>query len=405
MFRFYDFFAGAGLAGLGLGPFWECAWANDIDPKKAAVYEANFDEPGKEKRFLLEDVNRVSAHSLPSPVEMAWASFPCQDLSLAGWRRGMSAERSGTFWAFWRIMRDLLDERKRPPVIVLENVTGMLYGRDFAGLCEALAALGMQFGALVVDARWFLPQSRPRVFVVAVDLRIDCGMFEEVLPGESPWFPKAVWAAHASLPGPLKDLWRWWKLPVPTERPPAIEAIIEEDPIGVAWHSEEETNRLLDMMNPLNRRKVTDALARGGRSVGFLYKRTRGGKQRAEVRFDGIAGCLRTPQGGSSRQTVLIVENGSVRSRLLSPREAARLMGAPDSFRLPEKYNDAYKAMGDAVAVPVVAWLEEHLLRPLASLNIKDAVNGSYDPEFDDKMNSSREATELLAAQWGGVRS
>jgi len=109
--------------------------------------------------------------------------------------------------------------------------------------------------------------------------------------------------------------------------------------------------------------------------VGTLYRRTRpiivdgavvGKGQRAEVRFDEISGCLRTPAGGSSRQTVLTVESGRVRSRLLSPREAARLMGVPDRYPLPGKYNQAYHLFGDGVAVPVVSWLEEHLLRALA---------------------------------------
>ncbi|MFZ0787422.1 MAG: DNA cytosine methyltransferase, partial [Candidatus Acidiferrales bacterium] len=68
-----------------------------------------------------------------------------------------------------------------------------------------------------------------------------------------------------------------------------------------------------------------------------------------------------------SRQTVILVEKGRVRTRLLSPREAARLMGVPDSYPLPSAYNDAYHLFGDGVAVPVVSWLENHLLWPLVS--------------------------------------
>ena len=121
------------------------------------------------------------------------------------------------------------------------------------------------------------------------------------------------------------------------------------------------------MMTDLHRSKVKEAV-RLGKPVGFLYKRIRKGVQRAEVRFDGVAGCLRTPHGGSSRQTVLVVNGSDVASRLLSPREAARLMGVPDSFWLPLKYNDAYRAIGDGVAVPVVSWLSNRLLAPLAQL-------------------------------------
>lgn len=104
--------------------------------------------------------------------------------------------------------------------------------------------------------------------------------------------------------------------------------------------------------------------------VGTLYKRTRPNDageraQRAEVRFDDIAGCLRTPNGGSSRQTILAVCGNKVRSRLLSPRETARLMGLPDSYVLPLKYNEAYHLTGDGVAVPVVRHLAQHIIEPL----------------------------------------
>jgi DNA (cytosine-5)-methyltransferase 1 len=90
--------------------------------------------------------------------------------------------------------------------------------------------------------------------------------------------------------------------------------------------------------------------------------------QRAEVRFDEIAGCLRTPGGGSSRQTIIVVHGNKVRSRLLSPREAARLMGLPDEYVLPKNYNDAYRLMGDGVAVPVVSHLSRYLLEPLVQI-------------------------------------
>ena len=123
-------------------------------------------------------------------------------------------------------------------------------------------------------------------------------------------------------------------------------------------------------MPPLNRQKVAQAIQSGRRTVGAVYRRTRPDehgvkRQRAEVRFDDIAGCLRTPAGGSSRQTILVVEGKTVRSRLLSPREAARLMGLSDDFRLPARYNDAYHVCGDGVCVPVVRHLATKLLEPL----------------------------------------
>jgi DNA (cytosine-5)-methyltransferase 1 len=155
-----------------------------------------------------------------------------------------------------------------------------------------------------------------------------------------------------------------------------LDDIIEAEPSGVSWHSEAQTQKLLTLMSPLNRQKVLAAQQLGRLQVGTIYKRTRNNLQRAEVRFDGIAGCLRTPSGGSSRQTIMIVHGQSIRSRLISPREAARLMGLADSYRLPANYNDAYRLLGDGVVVAVVAHLNQHLLLPLqrAQQQLREAL-------------------------------
>lgn len=398
--RFYEFFAGAGLARSGLEPYWTCAWANDISAKKALVYRHNFGD----EDLVVGDVASVDPHSLPPGVDLAWASFPCQDLSLAGWRRGMQARRSGAFWAFWRLMADLHERGQRPRIIVIENVVGLLSGDHLTGLCDALAALDLTFGALVIDAKHFVPQSRPRVFIVAVDPGIPVAPFvDDAPPSGSLWAPVGLRKAHDVLPEHLRKLWRWWRLPAPqahdTTFTEVYESLPDDDP---RWHSLAETQRLLDMMTETNREKVRVAMqARERVVVGTLYRRIREGVQRAEVRFDGIAGCLRTPSGGSSRQTVLMVEaDGRVRSRLLTSREAARLMGAPDTFWLPPNYNDAYLAMGDGVVAPVVSWLSEHLLAPIAAIEQDD--DGVRD---DRHLTGHRERAEALAAQWEQVRS
>jgi DNA (cytosine-5)-methyltransferase 1 len=246
---------------------------------------------------------------------------------------------------------------------VLENVTGLLQGEDFSGLCEALAALDLRFGALAIDAKRFTPQSRPRVFVVAAKDSIAM-QFAASEPA-SAWTSSALLRAVERLPSAVSKRWVWWPLPEPVVHPAAVEALIETN--DGPWFDEHKVEHLLAMMTEPHRRKMLQASQQAATQVGFLYRRVRQGRQRAEVRFDGLAGCLRTPAGGSSRQTIVIVEGNRVRMRLLSPREAARLMGAPDNFKLPSNYNDAYRAMGDGVSVPAVAWLAEHLLQPLVS--------------------------------------
>lgn len=370
--RFFEFFAGGGMARAGLGAGWDCAFANDFDPRKAAAYARHWGGD----HLVCGDVAALSAADVPGAADLAWASFPCQDLSLAGARAGLggpeAATRSGTFWPFWRLMRALRAEGRAPRMIVLENVVGALRshgGRDFAAICGALAGGGYRVGALTIDAVDFLPQSRPRVFFVAADASLALPA-ELLAAGPEPrWHPRALVEAQAGLDREAAAAWLWWRLPAPPPRLRTLADLIEEHPTGVCWNTPAKTARILDLMGPIHRDRVAAAQAAGGRQVGTLYRRTRPGPegpvQRAEVRFDGVAGCLRTPSGGSSRQTLLVVEGESVRSRLLSPREAARLMGLPESYRLPERYNEAYHLAGDGVCVPVVGHLAERLLAPV----------------------------------------
>lgn len=361
---YYEFFAGGGMARAGLGAGWDCLFANDFDPMKARAYADNWGD----EHLCVEDVAKLSTENLPGFPDLAWASFPCQDLSLAGVGAGIRAKRSGTFWPFWGLMRELADEGRSPRIIVLENVFGALHshkGLDFAAIGSAFSGGNYRFGAVIINAADFLPQSRPRLFIIGVrsDITIPNHLVQSG-PLEK-WHPKAMINAFEKLSKTAARRWVWWKLPTPSPRQQSFNDIIEDEPAGVMWHTQEETTRLLSMMSEVNAAKVEAAKKVGARMVGGVYRRTRKGEQRAEVRFDGLAGCLRTPSGGSSRQTILVVEGRRVRSRLLSPREAARLMGLSDEYRLPRKYNDAYHLAGDGVAAPVVRFLAEHLFVPI----------------------------------------
>lgn len=364
-FGAYEFFAGGGMARLGLGPAWKCLLANDFDAKKATAYRQNFNGAPE---LVQGDVRKLTAANLPGHATLAWASFPCQDLSLAGAGAGLAGERSGVFWPFWKLMLDLKKEGRQPPIIALENVAGLITshsGADLTGLLSALADAGYRAGALLLDGAYFVAQSRPRLFIIAVarGVAIPKGLTARV-PNPS-WHPESLCKVVADLPTKGKKAWLWWKLPMPTKEVPHLLDIIEDEPTGVAWHSESETKKLLSMMTSGNLERVHEAQRLGIRQVGTIYKRTRLGVQRAEIRFDGVSGCLRTPAGGSSRQVVMVVHGEYIRSRLISPRETARLMGLPESYQLPEKYNDCYHLTGDGVVVPSVSWIEQHIIRPL----------------------------------------
>ncbi len=372
----YEFFAGGGMARLGLGPRWDCVFSNEWCEKKAAAYAAYFGSgtPRHCRQLRVADVAGLTAAELPGHADLAWASFPCQDLSLAGNGAGLQGLRSGTFIPFWKLITGLASENRAPKIVALENVVGTLTshdGKDFACIIDSLVRGGYRAGGLVMDAIRFLPQSRPRLFIVAI--REEAAVPSKLVRSyPSPlWHTKAIRESYAKLSGRLQAKWLWWHLPEPPQRSLTLSSLIEREPRGVDWHTPEQTERLLSMMSDLNRAKLREIQTQRTLRIGTVYKRTRpdgDGKrvQRAEVRFDEVSGCLRTPAGGSSRQIILAVEGRKVRSRLLSPREAARLMGVPEDYPLPARYNDSYHLFGDGLAVPAVAWLADHLLTPLA---------------------------------------
>ncbi|MEW7009980.1 DNA cytosine methyltransferase [Lentilitoribacter sp. EG35] len=366
-YKFYEFFAGGGMARAGLGNRWSCLFANDFDHKKAQTYATNWGQDS----LLCEDIRNLSPCDMPDKADLIWGSFPCQDLSLAGGGAGLKGDRSGTFWPFISHIEELCSLGRAPAIVALENVVGTLTSHkssDFVSICKALDDLGYKFGAVVVDAAHFLPHSRPRLFIIGT--KGDLPTFKGIKSKPSmPWHTRGLINAFEKLPKSLKDNWIWWSIPKPKARELDFIDIIEENPKSVKWHSPSETTALLSMMSEINLAKVETAKLSGIPMVGGIYKRTRyehGIKvQRAEVRFDKIAGCLRTPSGGSSRQLVLCVNGNKVKSRLISARETARLMGLPEDYKLPRAYNEAYHLTGDGVAVPVVRYLAEHIFEPV----------------------------------------
>lgn len=347
---FLEFFAGSGLVAQGLRDYFSPLWANDICSKKAAVYTANHGA----KHFHLGSIADVKGATLPS-TSLAWASFPCQDLSLAGLTGGIHASRSGLVWEWLRIIDEM---PLRPPILVAENVAGLVSvagGSHYRTLHEALSQMGYVVGAMLIDAARWVPQSRSRIFVVAVQAEF-CIPHKLVSTSPNWLHTDSVCKAAAGLGG-----WIWWNIPEPPARKKTLSDVVEweapyADPKTDARNIALISSRQQEL---LNRLPTSKPFAAPG------YKRTRSGKQVLELRFDNLSGCLRTPQGGSSRQVIVIKKNGKLQSRLLTIREAARLMGAPETYKIPGSYNDGYKAMGDAVAVPVVKWLAEHLLLPL----------------------------------------
>ena len=370
MGKFAEFFAGIGLMREAVEPLgWGCIFANDIAPDKAEMYTARFGD----EHLLVGDIHRISLADLPMDLDLLTASFPCIDLSLAGNRAGLAGEHSSTVWPFLDLTEGLQRERSSPSAVLIENVTGFLTshgGRDLADVCARLAKLGYWLDLAVVDARWFTPQSRPRLFVLAV--RDD--LLAQPMPPTchvSRVRTRAIRCFQAeNLKLPFVEL----PLPEPPLRPNAtLVSILEDVPTeDSVWWPKERVTAALDAMMPTHRKRVEE-LAQGERNgVATMFRRVRGGRTVSEVRSDCIAGCLRTPQGGSSVQFLIDCRHEDTRIRPLTGREYACLQGASE-FPIQVGRRQAQMGFGDAVCVPAVRWLVDHALgflleeRPLAS--------------------------------------
>jgi DNA (cytosine-5)-methyltransferase 1 len=359
---FAEFFAGIGLLRMGLErQGWSVAFANDLDERKREMYDAHFGDA--DEHFNLGDIHDLSARDVPT-VTLATASFPCNDLSLAGSRNGLRGEQSSAFWGFVRILDEM--KKRRPPIVLIENVTGFLTSRggdDFKEALLALNGLGYRVDAFILDAARFTPQSRQRLFVVGV-LR-EKSSPPETRPLDGDELRPAALAQFISSHYEIN--WDIRALPAPPETATGLEEILEDLPDDAPeWWSAERAEYLLNQMSPRHRETAERMIAGSKWRYGAVFRRVRQGKSMAELRTDGIAGCLRTPRGGSGRQILFKAGKGKFFARLFTPRECARLMGA-DDYKISAPANQALFGFGDAVCVPVIEWIAEYYLDPVVN--------------------------------------
>lgn len=359
--RTLEFFAGVGLVRMALEEAGaEVVFANDISSVKAQMYALNFCYSD----FVLDDITSLAGTGLPDS-EIATASFPCTDLSLAGNRAGLNGRESGLLGEFLRILKELGD--RRPKVVMLENVAGFASsngGRDLLLTLEALNGLGYTCDISALDARHFVPQSRVRLFIVgAINPPSISYAFNRQTSLRPKWVPRFL-AMNSHL--------RMFSLPLPP-LPSRSEQTLDDladrlSPSDPAWWGEEETEQFLRSVSRINAART--AALRDAPSVTrrTAYRRTRGGRALWEIRADDISGCLRTTRGGSSRQALVEGGSGELRVRWMSAREYARLQGAPGFKWGATPESKARFALGDAVCVPAVAWLAKNYLIPLATM-------------------------------------
>lgn len=358
-----EYFAGIGLVRMGLEPGgWQTVFANDISEKKYEMYKSFF--PDADNHYKIGNVFDIAPGNIPKSI-LATCSFPCIDLSLAGNMSGINGKHSSAFWGVIRILK--AQGESTPPLILVENVPGWLYsnnGNDFRLTVQALNDLGYACDVFVLDALRFTPQSRLRVFIIGTKLPAPTTNIFHTLQRPpsllSGQLKKCIIANH--------DLkWFYIKLSAP---PPlqknGLSGILEQmDDTDNRWWSEDEVQRHFNMMNYAHRQMVTRLIKDDHVTYRTFYRRVRQGQQKAEVRRDDIAGCLRTAVGGSGKQFIIKAGNGRLKMRTLTPREYARLQGVPDRYPINVNGIQALTGFGDAVCVPVITWIAQNALSPL----------------------------------------
>lgn len=355
--RVAEFFAGVGLARMGLERAGcSVTWANDIERFKHAMYMGQFSEPNHE--FVLGDICELHGRDVPD-VDIAWSSFPCTDLSLAGNRAGLLGQSSSTFYQFTRVLEEM--GNRRPKVVALENVTALANshgGEDLAAAVRELNRLGYSVDVLSIDARRFVPQSRPRLFIVGAmhapednptpnsELRPD--WLQSV-------FGDGLLITHrASIPNP------------PAPLTTGLGDFVEElEPDDTRWWDESRTQKFLDSLSNVQAMRLNQLRSEDGVAYRTAYRRTRSGVPTWEIRADDISGCLRTARGGSSKQAVVRAGKNGVQVRWMTPLEYARLMGAGDYNLDGLRDSHILFGFGDAVCVNAVEWLSTNYLLPL----------------------------------------
>ncbi|MCX6964061.1 MAG: DNA (cytosine-5-)-methyltransferase [Verrucomicrobia bacterium] len=389
-YRAAEFFAGIGLMRMGLDREGvSTVWANDIDAKKWQMYRHNFDDA--DGIFSIKDVHQVDSSELPD-IDLATASFPCNDLSLAGARHGLAGTQSSAYWGFIDVLQGM--GSRRPPVVLLENVPGFLTsndGNDFRDALLALNDLGYAVDAFMVDAARFVPQSRLRLFVVGSKATPQKFNVAEGLFFQSDSRPESL--ADFIFLNPEVG-WNIRELPYLPILSQKLDNIVEDVPLNSeVWWSKDRAAYLLGQMSEKHL-AVAKKMIRGEKtSYGTVFRRVRAGRSMGELRTDGIAGCLRTPRGGSGRQILFCAGQGKYRVRLLTPRECARLMGA-DDYKISVPLNQALFGFGDAVCVPVIQWIARYYLKPLledlcsAPMALPDSRKAvRYQPRRSSKSN------------------
>lgn len=314
-YKFIDLFCGIGGFHLALSSFGaECVFASDIDKEACKVYESNFGlKP-------YGDITQIAEEKIPQH-DILCAGFPCQPFSISGNQKGFEDEK-GRGKLFFDIVR--IAKYHKPKVLILENVRNFVNhdgGKTYARVEKELNDIGYNVFCDILCASDFgVPQQRKRVYIVAFDKNLEVSGFS---------FPKPIEEFKV-----LADV--------------LIRKVENEVP-GKYY-----IDREYEISTAENER--TKELVRVGK-IGL-------GRQGERIySIKGQATTLSSQGGGLGGKTGMYVIRNRVRK--LYPRECARLMGFPDSFRLSSSQDQNYKQFGNSVVVDVLQKIVEEIVKSL----------------------------------------
>ncbi|MFZ5478012.1 MAG: DNA (cytosine-5-)-methyltransferase [Myxococcota bacterium] len=337
--RFVDLFAGIGglRSGFEAVPGSECVFTCEWNPFAQKTYRANFPRDAHEVRGDI----RACKEEVPEH-DVLLAGFPCQPFSIAGVSKknalgrphGFACEAQGTL--FFEVAQILA--RHRPAAFLLENVKNLKShdrGRTFSVILDVLREqLGYEVHVRVLDARWFVPQHRERVFLVGFR-RPTAFRFDEVaLPAKGPVLADILHPEDGSEPA---------------------EAPFTEGPDGAVSARYTLTPHLWSYLQ-----RYAEKHRAKGNGFGF-----------------GLVGPGDVARTLSARyykdgSEILVSRGPGNPPRRLTPRECARLMGFPEGWKIPVSDTQAYKQFGNSVVVPVVGAIAR-AMRPQVDLIRRDA--------------------------------
>jgi DNA (cytosine-5)-methyltransferase 1 len=336
----------------------ECAWQCEIDDKASAVLAKHWPEVRRYK-----DVRTIGKHNL-EPVDVICGGFPCQDVSIAGKRKGLDGERSGLWFEFARIIDEL-----EPGWVVIENVPGLLSsnrGRDFAVILRWLVERGYGVCWRILDAQYFgVAQRRRRVFIVASFGNGNCAKVLFESEGVR-WNPPSRSKAGEGIASTFT---------VRSGKDGGGKGYLGQASLAMTLGGQEQ---YLDIAGTLDGKSCASNRGSQANETDFLaYRMTAFGEYADDVPSsamkqrdfkdatdlviahetgkgfwtEGLPG-LRGQPGGMPEN---IVYNSGVRR--LTPTECERLQGFPDGWTNGQSDSVRYKQLGNAVSVPPAKWI------------------------------------------------